>query len=81
MDRFSRKNRTDIKYNNETLTDVLDNNWKRMWRINDDELNYIAEHASDDEINYFLGDESSITYLKKGIEIVNRLLEQKYKNE
>jgi len=79
MDRFSRKNRKDINYLSAGgFFDAIDNGVKEIWRINDEELDYICENATDDEMFYFIVDEkSTISDIKKGIQIVNNLLDRK----
>lgn len=79
MDRFSRKNRTDVKYQlTGPITDLIDNAFKSLWRINDEELDYICNNATDDELSDItLSENATISDIKKGIETVNRLLVNK----
>lgn len=79
MDRFSRKNRSDINYlSTGSFFDAIDNGIKRIWRINDEELDYICGEATDDEMFFIaLGETNTISDIKKGIEIVNKLLDRK----
>ncbi len=77
MDRFSRKKRTDIETSNSKndLFDIIDDSIKHIWRINDDEYDYLCEVLTDDELNLFcLVDEVSISKLKFIIKRVNELV-------
>jgi hypothetical protein len=79
MSREDRKKRTDIKYKGcGGIPDLIDNATKEIWYINDDELDYICEHATDDELYLFTGGDGSITDLKKALSIVDELLERMY---
>jgi len=79
MGRQERKNRTDIVFKGcGGLTDAFDDAIKRCWWINDDEYDYIGEHATDDELNLFLGGNGKFSELKKALVVVDNLLERMY---
>ena len=80
MTRLIRKKRTDIKLNlnqksKNGLTDLMDDVMKSVWRINDDEYDYICENLSDDDLCLFaLPQKISLSELKTIIEKVNQLV-------
>ncbi len=79
MTRLERKNREDIDYKGcGGITDAFDDAIKEQWRINDKELDWIAEHASDEELDIMLG--NFITYSfsekKKALNVSNNLIEK-----
>ncbi len=76
MTRFERKNRTDIIYKGcGGLTDAFDDVIKDMWRINDDEYDYICEMATNEELDMFIPDNNPrISDLKNSINFVNGIL-------
>lgn len=81
MSRFSRKTRTDVKFKGcGGLTDAFDDMIKQLWRINDEEYDWICEYATDDELDSFLLYDESISGLKNSILIVEKLL-TRYKLE
>lgn len=76
MTRLSRKNREDIIFKGRGgITDVFDDAIKQQWRINDEELNWFCENATDEEIGYIVID-APTTYeeMRKAITCVNSLL-------
>ncbi len=75
MTRLERKNRTDIIFKGcGGITDALDDALKELWRVNDDEFNYIAETASDEELQAILPPFKSIKNIKNALIISNKLL-------
>jgi len=75
--RFKRKNRTDIEFKGcGGITDALDDMLKDLWRINDEELDYLIENLSDDELNIILPAFKDISQIKSAIKIVNDKLEE-----
>lgn len=85
MTRFDRKNRQDIKSNlsngnlKNGIFDIIDDTMKSVWRINDDEYDYIIDNLSDDELKTFSLSDPSITDIKIMISKVNELV-FKYQN-
>ena len=72
MTRFERKNRTDIVYKGcGGITDAFDDMYKQLWRINDDEYDYLCENLSDEELSDITPEFKSISQIKKAINIVN----------
>lgn len=81
MDRFSRKNRTDIEFKGAGgLTDAFDDMIKQAWRISDEEYDWICEYATEEELDLFLLFDTTISGIKKSITVVNKLL-AKYNEE
>ena len=75
MARFERKNRTDIVYKGcGGITDAFDDMYKQLWRINDDELDYLCKTLTDEELSYIISDFKNITQIKKAINIINTAL-------
>ena len=75
MTRFKRKNRTDIVYIAcRGITDAFDNMFKELWRINDDELDYLCKTLTDEALSDIIPDFKSITQIKNAINIVNTAL-------
>ena len=85
MTRFDRKNRQDIKSNlsngnlKNGIFDIIDDTMKSVWRINDDEYDYIIDNLSDVELKTFSLSDPSITDIKMMISKVNELV-FKYQN-
>jgi hypothetical protein len=75
MTRFERKNRTDIVYKAcGGITDAFDNMFKEVWRINDDEFDYLCKTLTDEELSDIITEFKNITQIKKAINIVNTAL-------
>jgi hypothetical protein len=80
MTRFERKLRKDINYKtnrpgNLSMFDLMDDALKSVWRINDEEYDFIAENIKDDDIKYFtLTGVDKISDYKIAITIVNQLV-------
>lgn len=75
MDRFSRKNRTDIEFKGAGgLIDSFDDMIKEEWRISDEEYDWICEYATQEELDLFLLFDTTISGMKKSITVVNKLL-------
>lgn len=79
MSRLARKNRTnkDIGYKSSGgLLDLFDNLVKETYRINDDEYDYIAENASNDELDLFMKEFPDFALKRKIIITLNKYLNQ-----
>ena len=75
MTRFERKNRTDINYKGcGGINDALDDMIKQLWRINDDEYDYLCENLTDDELCTIIPEFKSISQIKEAINITNKYL-------
>ena len=75
MTRFEGKNRTDINYKGfGSITDAFDDMFKELWRINDDEYDYLCETLSDEELAIIIPEFESISQIKKAISIINTTL-------
>jgi hypothetical protein len=79
MTRFDRKNKV-IVGKESNIFDLMDNMMKGLWRIDDDELDYICQHLSDDELDKIVPEFKTISEIKEAITIVNKILEKKYEN-
>lgn len=78
--RLERKNRTDIVFKGSGgLTDAFDDAFKYLWRINDEEFDYISETLTDEEIQLIVSDFETISDIKIALNIINNCLN--YKNE
>lgn len=84
MSRLLRKSRTDIKYSivpNKRLSifDAVDDAIKSLWRINDEEYDYICENLNEENLKFFLLEEkTSISDIKIGLTLVDDFLEKYY---
>jgi hypothetical protein len=75
MTRFERKNRTDIVYKNHGgLQDAFDDMYKQLWRINDEEYDYLCETLTDEDLSSIIPEFKNISDTKKAINIVNNAL-------
>ncbi|NDE10797.1 MAG: hypothetical protein EBZ95_09555 [Chitinophagia bacterium] len=75
MTRFERKNRTEIVYKGfGGITDAFDDMYKQLWRINDEEYNYLCETLTDEELSDITPEFKTISQIKKAITIVNTAL-------
>ena len=60
------------------LFDLIDGMIKEFYKINDDELDYICEYVTDEELAAFmdalgkLGQKPTITEIKKGLAVRNK---------
>jgi hypothetical protein len=80
MTRFERKNRTDIVYKGfGAITDAFDDMYKQLWRINDEEYNYLCETLTDEELSDITPEFKTISQIKKAITIVNTALSKNYR--
>jgi len=78
MTRFERKNRADIKYKGcGGINDAMDDMIKELWRINDDEYNYLCEYLTDEELETIIPKFKNISEIKKAISIVNDVISKK----
>ena len=82
MTRFSRKKRDDILIKGKgTIFDALDDAIKGIWRINDDEYDYICEQEKEiiDALLYPIDNEDiTISGLKNSIKIINKVIQKYY---
>lgn len=75
MTRFERKNRTDINYKGcGGITDALDDMIKQLWRINDNEYDYLCDNLTDEELCTIIPEFKSISQIKDAINITNKYL-------
>ena len=75
MTRFERKNRTDINYKGcGGINDALDDMIKQLWRINDDEYDYLCENLTDEELCTIIPEFKNISQIKDAINITNKYL-------
>lgn len=75
MTRFERKNRTDIVYKGcGSITDAFDDMYKQLWRINDEEYDYLCKTLTDEELSDITPEFKTISQMKKAIIIVNTAL-------
>ncbi len=75
MTRFERKNRTDINYKGcGGITDALDDMIKQLWRINDDEYDYLCDNLTDEELCTIIPEFKNISQIKDAINITNKYL-------
>lgn len=72
MSRLSRKNRQ-LELNGRGLLDLMDNYIKKLWRIDDIELDRIFEKMSDEDLEFFIKD--GYTFAEKRVLL---LLIEKY---
>jgi hypothetical protein len=54
------------------VLDLIDNQIKVIYRINDDEFDYLCEVMSDDELDIFVTDKPTIADKRKMIELLNK---------
>jgi hypothetical protein len=84
--------RDEVKLKNKgSFYDIFDDHIKSAYNITDDEYDFIAEHANDDELSLFLdgcglgSQEDLVTFstIKCGLLVRNKYLEKfnKHKNE
>lgn len=77
MTRLERKGRTDIRYmNSGGIFDAFDDVIKSVWRINDEEYDYICEMATDEELMLLIDEKLTFSNAKKAISLVNNLIKQ-----
>ena len=75
MYRIERRNWTEeeIGYvSNGGMFDLFDNSIKEIYRINDDEYDYICEHASDEELDLMVKQDHTFTEKKELINIIDK---------
>ena len=54
------------------MLDMFDNHIKTVYRINDDEYDYMCKVMSDDEINIFVNERPTFAEKRKMIELLNK---------
>jgi hypothetical protein len=77
MSRLSRKNRTNSECGIKSsggITDLFDNMVKSLWRIDDEEYDFIIERMTDSEMDLFLKESPTFAEKRKMIILVERLL-------
>ena len=81
MSRLARRNRKDIIFKNGgSLLDAFDDAMKQMWRINDQEYDYICTESSDEELNIILSEKFNFSQAKKALVIVDNKIKECKKN-
>ncbi len=76
------KKRADISYKGcGGIDDAFDDMYKQMWRINDDEYDYLCETLTDEELSVITPEFENISQIKKAIKIVNEKLLEYKKND
>lgn len=76
MSRLKRKKRTDIIYKGcGGLTDAFDDALKQTWYINDEEYDFIAQNATDEELDLFLNLKPTRDNMRKALMVVDKLLD------
>lgn len=79
--RHARKNRTDIEIKGwGGITDIYDDMVKQMWRINDEEYDYIASQSDEVLDAFTLTDKMSFSEIKNSIRIINETLDKYYES-
>lgn len=75
MSRFLRKKRTDIEFNESgSLVEVFNNSLKEVWLINDEELDYVFDKATDEELDLIVSEELSISFAKEALMLIDRFV-------
>jgi hypothetical protein len=80
MSRLARKNRTYEDINlvgSGSVHDAFDNAIKEIYRITDDEYDYIAEKMTEEESQIFVTMEPTYAQKRKLIEIFNKYINEK----
>ena len=54
------------------MLDVFDNHIKGLYRINDDEYDYLCEVMSDEEMDIFVNERPTFSDKRKMIELLNK---------
>lgn len=60
------------------MLDLFDNAIKEVYRVTDDEYDYLAENLSDGELSYFVAEELSFNEKKECLRIVQNHLSNYY---
>ena len=72
MTRLERKNRKDIIYKGYGgLTDAFDDAFKNLWRINDEEYDYLCETLSNEDLSAITPEFKTISEIKRALIITN----------
>ena len=77
LSRSSRRNRTCSELGIKSkggMTDLFDNAIKEVYRINDDEYDYLAEKLTDEEMNLFLSEKLIFSEKKQLLSILEQHL-------
>lgn len=77
MTRLERRDRDDIIFKGcGGLMDIFDDAVKGVWRINDEEYDYICEHCSDEELELVVNERPTFTQARQALTIVNKMVEE-----
>jgi len=63
------------------ITDLFDNQIKLVYRITDDEYDYLCECLSDEEIGYFVSEDLNFSEKRVLIKLLEKHLENYYNKE
>ena len=75
MSRINRKDRTDIIIKSKGgIFDLIDNTIKEIWRINDDEYDFIISEISDSELSLLINETPTISEAKKTLTFIDKKL-------
>lgn len=76
---ISRKNREDIVIKQKGgMNDLFDNEIKMIYRIDDEQYDYLCEKMTEDEIDLFIGDSISFTEKRKLLSLLSLHLTNYY---
>lgn len=73
MSRLSRKNR-DLNLSGRGLLDLMDNYLKKLWRIDDIELDRIFTKMSDEDFEFFIQDGYTFTEKRKLVLLIEKYI-------
>ena len=76
MSRLSRKNRQ-LDLNGGGLLDLMDNYIKKLWRIDDIELDRIFSKMSDDDLEFFIQDGYTFQEKRKLLLLIEKYISPK----
>lgn len=82
MSRLARKNRTDIIIKSSGgMFDLVDNAIKEVWRINDEEYDYIIDNTTDSELALFILETPTVSEVKETLQLIDIKLKDLYDNK
>lgn len=82
MTRLERKNRTDIVFKGcGGLFDLFDDAVKEVWRIDDEQYNYLCEYGSEDVLGAMVSAPKNFTEAKQQLTLINTCLSKYVKEE
>jgi hypothetical protein len=76
MSRLSRKNRQ-LELNGGGLLDIMDNYIKKLWRIDDIELDRIFSKMSDEDLEFFIQDGYTFQEKRKLLLLIEKYISPK----